>query len=104
MTAIDAPRFTEFKEIFKTYLYDNFLMIVRELIKRGVDVNAKDADGNTALLLAVRQGHSRVVPLLLAKGADVNAHSKSGDTALKSAKAKGLPSVIAQLKKAGAKE
>ena len=63
-----------------------FVSIVRELIERGVDVNAMDTDGNTALLLAVRGGHTGIVPLLLAKGANVNARSKNGDTALKSAR------------------
>jgi ankyrin repeat protein len=105
MTILDAKVFSEFKDVFKTNDYTvGFVSIVREMIERGVDINAMDADGNTALLLAVRGGHTLIVPLLLAKGADVNARSKNGDTALKSAREKRLSDVVAQLQKAGAKE
>ena len=41
-------------------------------LKRGADVNARDANGATALMCAAREGdsHAQVVALLLAAGAD----------------------------------
>ena len=48
----------------------------------GVDVNAKDWLGGTALLEAAIKGHKEVVELLIAKGADVNAKDKYGKTPL----------------------
>ena len=48
------------------------LDVVRALIAKGADVNAKN-DGLTALLLASQAGHDDVVQALLDGGADVNA-------------------------------
>jgi len=46
---------------------------VNTLLAKGVDVNAKNSIGFTALRYASQNGHSEVVKALLAKGADVNA-------------------------------
>ena len=46
---------------------------VEALLDRGADVDAKDIDGRTALMLAIQNGHLDVVKALIAKGADVNA-------------------------------
>jgi outer membrane protein assembly factor BamB len=46
---------------------------VAELLRSGVDVNAKTRYGVTALTYASRHGHTDVVQALLAAGADVNA-------------------------------
>ena len=43
------------------------------LITKGANVNAKDEDNYTALILASKKGHKDVAELLIAKGADVNA-------------------------------
>jgi len=49
------------------------LRVVRQLIKRSADVNAKDNFGGTALMIAARRGHLKIVKALLAAGADPNA-------------------------------
>ena len=56
---------------------------VRLLLDRGADINARDADGRTALMLAsYSDAYSPdVVRLLIERGADVNARTPSGDTA-----------------------
>lgn len=58
---------------------------VESLLNAGVDVDAKDNDGWTALMWAAGLGRERIVRLLLNAGADVNAKNKYGSTALMSA-------------------
>jgi ankyrin repeat protein len=46
---------------------------VKRLLDEGVDVNAKEKGGQTALVMAAMNGHTNTVKLLLGKGADINA-------------------------------
>jgi len=59
--------------------------VVRALLDKGADVNAKRRDGWTALMIAANNGHADVVHALLDKGADVNAKDNDGVTALMAA-------------------
>jgi ankyrin repeat protein len=52
------------------------------LIEKGIDVDAKNNNGNTAFIIAACQGNSDLVELLIANGADVNATDNEGRTAL----------------------
>ena len=52
------------------------------LLAAGADVNARDAEGNTPLILASLYASPECVKLLIQKGADVNAANKAGATAL----------------------
>lgn len=54
---------------------------VKELIKAGADVNAKDDRAGTALMLASQNGNNKLVELLIRAGADVNIKNKEGKTA-----------------------
>ena len=76
--------------------------IVELLLRKAADVNAKDASGVTALMLAASKG--RAVPLnhLLARGAHVNAQSQKGWTALTYAAWEGHPSLVRRLLESGA--
>jgi uncharacterized protein len=56
--------------------------ICNMLIFKGADVNARAADGTTALMLAAQNAKIDVVELLLAKGANANAKDNNGKTAL----------------------
>ncbi len=51
-------------------------------VKRGIDVNACDSDGMTALTIAAVQGNVEMVKGLIKEGARVNAPNKLGYTAL----------------------
>ena len=56
---------------------DGDLEIVKSLISKGADVNAKDERENTPLCYAVKSGKMEVVQLLVESGADVNAMGKN---------------------------
>ncbi|WP_338959791.1 ankyrin repeat domain-containing protein [Spiroplasma endosymbiont of Tiphia femorata] len=56
--------------------------IVKILLENGADVNYKDWDGNTSLMLTVQYGHLDIVKILLENGADVNYKDWDGNTSL----------------------
>ena len=75
---------------------------VRELIGAGADVDARRADGATALLWAAHRDDPRMVDLLLGAGADVNAADDNGVTPLERAAENASPGMVANLLAAGA--
>jgi quinoprotein dehydrogenase-associated probable ABC transporter substrate-binding protein len=68
--------------------------LVQALLKKGVDVNAKNSGGVTALMIAVANGRADMAELLMHAGANVNARNERGDTALSIARAKGDEKLI----------
>jgi ankyrin repeat protein len=75
------------------------------LLDHGADLNAKDDEGRTMLMLVAA---SQAMPLksieaLIARGADVNATSAHGETAASLAQRHGHTAVVDLLTKAGAK-
>jgi ankyrin repeat protein len=72
------------------------------MLELGVDVNARDADDRSALLLAVLNGRTDAVELLLAHGASVNAADRSGITPLQAAQSMHETDIAATLRSAGA--
>ena len=53
---------------------------VRKLLDNGADVNARDPEGNTPLILASFYASPECLELLIKKGADVNSVNKAGAT------------------------
>jgi hypothetical protein len=67
------------------------------------EVDARDASGRTALMLAVLGDHPQAVDTLLAAGANPNAADANGTTPLKAALAGGRLAIATALEQAGAR-
>jgi len=76
---------------------------VRILIELGADLEQRDAAGDTALLIAIRQDNHRLATRLVAKGADVDVKAADGGSALALATALQLPELISLLRRQGAR-
>jgi ankyrin repeat protein len=74
----------------------------RLLIRHGADVNAREANGITALMMAADGGNLDLVQALLARGAQVDATTLGGESALLLAADKGYKSIVRLLQNAGA--
>ena len=68
------------------------------LLERGVNVEARDSDGNRALMLAAYRGRGEIVTLLLARGADFDAKSEEGRTAISMAEKNGYKDIAKLLR------
>jgi len=55
---------------------------LKKLVMKGVPIDARDENGNTALIIACQNGQGRCVKLLVRSGADPNAQNKIGNSAL----------------------
>jgi ankyrin repeat protein len=74
---------------------------VTELLNDGKSPNARQSDGQSALMIAVAQGDVDIAQMLLDKGADPNV-SASGRTALSIALARGDAATAQMLRNGGA--
>ena len=76
--------------------------LVRELVRLGAEVNARDRDGIGALIYASSNGHAAVVAVLLDNGAKVNVRNIKNRDALIYASDRGHAAVVAVLLDNGA--
>ncbi|MCA9613261.1 MAG: ankyrin repeat domain-containing protein [Sandaracinus sp.] len=72
------------------------------LIEAGVDLNAKNADGNTALLRAACEGRAELASVLVRVGAQLDLTNHDGYSALVLAKRRGHRDIVELLLAAGA--
>ncbi len=76
--------------------------VLNFLLQRGLDINSRDANADTPLLLAVRLGSRSMSKLLILHGADINARDAEGATPLLIATRDGHEDLIRLLKTQGA--
>ncbi len=72
------------------------------LIRRGVDINATDIYGNTALMIAAEKNCVDLCQTLIEKEADINAKGRNGGTALIIASLNGNTEICQMLIEKGA--
>jgi len=84
-------------------LSDDDFALLALLTARGIDINAPDAAGVTALHLAADEGRLVTVQGLLDLGADPNAVNQAGETPLLWAAEGGSPEIVRLLLEAGAR-
>lgn len=72
------------------------------LAAQGADLETRDAEGDTALIIAIRHGNHRLARHLVAEGADVNAQDAGGNKAIQIAKQSGLRDIAQLLQRQGA--
>jgi ankyrin repeat protein len=87
--------------LVSSYAYENGMLKV--LIEGGADLDERDNEGNTALIIAASSGYTDVVEVLLDAGAGVNVKSRDGKTALMLAEENGNDEIVRLLRAAGAK-
>jgi ankyrin repeat protein len=75
---------------------------VQCLLKEGVDINKKNVEGRTPLIMSATKGHKAIAEILIKAGADVNQANKYGATALFTAAAEGHTELVELLIAAGA--
>ncbi|HXC10958.1 MAG TPA: ankyrin repeat domain-containing protein, partial [Steroidobacteraceae bacterium] len=76
---------------------------LRALLGQRAAVDARDAGGRTALMLATLRGRTEAVEALLSAGADPNAADAGGTTPLQAALAADQTDIAAALRRAGAR-
>ncbi len=67
---------------------------VEMILKDGVEINVRDSEGNSPLILAAFAGRDEVATYLVEKGADIEARNNLGMTALMAASSKGQLKVV----------
>jgi ankyrin repeat protein/ppGpp synthetase/RelA/SpoT-type nucleotidyltranferase len=100
----EAEERQEFEKGFPRIMFqqacrEGDLQTVKRLLEDGVDVNAKDEHGWTALYQASMDGHDKVVEQLIKHDVDVNAKDEDGLTALYWASRRGYDKIVKQLVK-----
>ena len=76
--------------------------VVKDMVRAGADVHAKDRLGSTALHYGASKGHVETIDALVRGGADVNARDGDQDTPLHSATKGGHDAAVKRLVQLGA--
>ncbi|MBT5191135.1 MAG: hypothetical protein HOK30_00805 [Rhodospirillaceae bacterium] len=93
MPAKDPARRLELERALMIAAAQGDLKTVHEALQSGVDANAINEAGRTAMIVSAWRGHRRVLQTLLAAGVDINAADYLGRTALSWAAINGYPEI-----------
>lgn len=94
--SIETPRTTMSygaAALFNAILKDRVNMVA-SLLRTGVDIHVRNADGTTPLMAAAAKGHLDIMKLLLGRGADLHARDGAGRSAFDLAEAGGHAQAI----------
>ena len=95
------------ESLLRLFILENetnlFIEYFNEVIKQ-IDINSKDKEGNTFLILSIKSGMNYISKILLENGVDVNMQNKQGNTALHYALSRKNFEMADLLKKYGAYE
>ena len=98
---LDAQEGTATDQLIRTARWGD-TQRAAQWLTNGQDVNARAADGTTALLMAVQRRQTAMVSFLLGRNADPKMGYPNGPTPLEMAKLVDAPEIAVLLKKAGA--
>jgi hypothetical protein len=91
------------KDDFLNAALHGHLRVVQNWLERGGSPNARDYEGNTALMKAAFNGHKNIVGTLIIYGASINAKNNRGLTALMAAAVGNQYDIVDLLLRAGAR-
>lgn len=91
------------EDLFRQAALDGKMAEVSHLLTEGVNVDALDPDGHTALMFAAFNGHSEIILKLLEEGAELENRDFMGRTALLYASTGPFPETVKILLDKGAK-
>lgn len=83
--------------LFRMSIMNGIKAAVAQQISRGIDVNACDEKGRTALIIAASRGHEEICRFLLESGANPGLRDIEGKSALSVAEQNGYPSIVSLL-------
>ena len=93
----DAIEFRELNLSLISAAKDGDIDTVKQRLKEGASIKARNRFGNTALISATRAGSLDIVKLLIEKGANVNMVNTNAETALMNAASRGHDDILAYL-------
>jgi ankyrin repeat protein len=99
---IEQKGFQYSREAFLKEAQEGNKELIELFVKAGIDVNAKDTNGATALMYTAMVGKPEIVKLLIDNSANINASDVQGLTALGVASAAGNNEVVKLLLEKGA--
>ena len=98
----DVSVFTNWNLLHLSSRYGKLDIVKFCVEEKGLNVDIRDGNGDTALHKAARGGHLQVIQVLVSSGADVNMKNKFGNTALHIAAHEGHLQVVQHLLSSGA--
>jgi ankyrin repeat protein len=101
-TGIEAANTKSDSALFLEAVLQGDLEQVKQRLDQGVDVDVRDSQGRTALLLAAHENHIAIAEALIRSGADVNARDDIDDSPYLYAGAEGRLEILRMTVAAGA--